>query len=154
VISALDSGEDLPEQMLKQIQDLDNAMTPNDSTNFWTVEMLNAINRMATLKLVSCQTEMGLPESSYLNRLRSYVDQVIPIIRQYAKDQNHAELVVARFAWAMQPRVKRNTPMPLMTQFVLEATITSTEAVAIGTSEVSFLLSEDDFICSGAVVMY
>ena len=133
--------------MIKQIEDLDSAMTPNDCTDFWTVDMLNAINRMATLKLASCQKEIGLQESSYLNRLQSYVDHIIPTIRQYANDRNHAELVVARFAWVMHPRIKRNTPMPLMTQFVLEATVASAEAVAIGTSEVSFLPPEDSVHC-------
>jgi hypothetical protein len=117
-------------------KELDDAMTATD-TDFWTRKMLRAIDGVAADKFGSCLNQVGMREDVYLTRLHQYVGEVETVIRQYAEDAAHAELVCARFRWAMQVREGHDVPMPLMTQTILTAIVISTEAVELGTSEVS-----------------
>jgi hypothetical protein len=125
-----------PDKVTAQIADLDAAMNPSDATNFFGVEMLQAIDNVAADKFGGCLNQIGIPESRYLGNLKLYVREVISFIRQYGSPAEHSELVVARFIWAMHRRVGKITPMPLMTQKVIEATVISAAAVELGTSEV------------------
>jgi hypothetical protein len=115
---------------------LDKAMSVS-STDFWTPTMLRAIDAVAWDKFGDCMNQIGMREDTYLTRLHQYVKEVETVIRQHARDAAHAELVCARFTWAMRVKVGDDVPMPLMTQAILQATVISAEAVEVGISEVS-----------------
>jgi hypothetical protein len=137
VIDAMDSGETLSNTMVQTIASLDKNMDPVHHTEFWMIDMLHAIDHVVTQHFSKCGNQLGMPEDFYFGSLHSYVRDVILVICQHTEDQLHCERVVACFMWAMHPRLGKNTPMLLMTGFVLVSTKKSTNAVSLGTSQVS-----------------
>lgn len=129
LITTLDDGITLGEGKLK-IED-------EQAATFWTKDMLKAIDEFATEAFKYCNSQIGMPEDIYLNALTTYVANVSTTFRQYlAGDLAHAELVIARFTWAMYPRKGRGTPLPLLTEDVIWSIAESLKIVELGIVEV------------------
>jgi hypothetical protein len=139
LVTILDDGITLSEGKLENTDD-NGKLNINDeeAATFWSKDMLKAIDQVATDSFKYCTNQIGMPEDVYLNALTTYVANVSTTFRQYlAGDLAHAELVIARFTWAMHPRQGKSTPLPLLTEDVIWSIPESLKIVELGMVEVS-----------------
>jgi len=137
-------GLDICSETRVRAQALDAKMGTNPDGNhmdIWSEDLLHAIDQAAIKHLSLCTNQLGINEDVYLSSLYSYITSVVKLIQAHVEDKEHAELIAARFKWAMQPRLHEMIPMPIMTDSMIDATFQSMDVVKHGILEVSNLCS-------------
>jgi hypothetical protein len=90
--------------------------------DFWTVELLQAIDQAAGEAFAETRRVMVTEDESYLNALSDYMRQVIDLVRKHRGGHKLTDRVVARIRWILTVHPDRPSkecaPIPLMTETV------------------------------------
>jgi hypothetical protein len=97
----------------------------NPDLDFWTPELLAAIDHAARTNFEAVAYAVGMPEDAYLTQLSKYTRDVVTLIEAHHKEHPLLPKVIARFKWVMNDRHATITPLPLMTDFVFVSIVSS-----------------------------
>src|SRR5262245_52173725 len=91
----------------------------NPDLSFWTMELLEAIDKAAAEAFGETRRVMVTDDEDYINALSDYTRAVIDIIRRYRPGDKFSERVVARIRWILSLHAYRPSqecaPIPLVT---------------------------------------
>jgi hypothetical protein len=125
-------------------------------SDFWTLELLEAIDHAAKTNLEAVAPMMGMPEDAYLSQLSKYTRDVITLLEAHHKEHPLLPKVIARFKWVMNDRHAKITPLPLMTDFVFVSLVSSLSRISNAinaVSAVSYRCSDAGFYCSNGSIL-
>jgi hypothetical protein len=107
--------------------------------NFWTPDLLQKIDALSVKVFSSCKAEIGMMEASYLRALPTYVRDLEKVLEQEKRGNPILPLVLGRLKWVMTVKKDAAIPMPIVTEFTLEAMCQSLSKIRHAIDEVSLL---------------
>ena len=114
----------------------------NPAMNFWTLQLLEAIDDVAKNQFAQCPNAIGTADDMYLSALARYTSDVENKMRGLNRTHPNLETTVARFKWLMRPRIdEEDTPIPFVTGWVFEAISNSLARTPEAWKEVSHTLN-------------